>query len=448
MSYEQIAVFAILAGMLVLFAWDRLRYDMVAIVALLAAVVAGVVDPNDAFRGFSDDIVIIVGSALVVSAAIGRSGVTETLIRPLAPYMRTTEIQIIVLCTALAVLSAFIKNIGSLAIFSPMAFPIARRTGTPVARLLMPMSFAALLGGMMTLIGTSPNIVVARIRAELVGEPFRMFDYFPVAAILTVLGIVRRPDPVPCIPCGIGEWDMCSNGLYTERGIKGRHGYASERFRIEPEFAVKVAPALGRLSVLLEPASVLAKAWDHIRRIGGRAAWAPQRVLITGAGPVGLLAALMGAQQGFEVHVFDRNQTGSKPDLVRALGETYHTDLASVGFAPDIVLECTGATSVVLKVMTLTAPGGIVCLTGAPTKERIVTLDLGQFSRGMVIENSVIFGSVNANRTHFELAADALGRAGPDWLERLISRRVPLADWRQAPQRRKGEVKLVLDFKA
>jgi di/tricarboxylate transporter len=189
MSYEQIAVFAILAGMLVLFAWDRLRYDMVAIVALLAAVVAGVVDPNDAFRGFSDDIVIIVGSALVVSAAIGRSGVTETLIRPLAPYMRTTEIQIIVLCTAVAVLSAFMKNIGALAIFIPIAFQIARRTGTPVARLLMPMSFAALLGGMMTLIGTSPNIVVARMRAELVGEPFRMFDYFPVAAILTVLGI-------------------------------------------------------------------------------------------------------------------------------------------------------------------------------------------------------------------------------------------------------------------
>lgn len=263
-----------------------------------------------------------------------------------------------------------------------------------------------------------------------------------------VVGIVRRPDPVPCIPCGIGEWDMCSNGLYTERGIKGRHGYASERFRIEPEFAVKVAPALGRLGVLLEPASVLAKAWDHIRRIGGRAAWAPDRVLVTGAGPVGLLAALMGVQQGFEVHVFDRNETGRKPELVKALGASYHTDLASVGFAPDIVLECTGATSVVLKVMTLTAPGGIVCLTGAPAKERIVTLDLGQFSRGMVIENSVIFGSVNANRTHFELAADALGRADPDWLERLISRRVPLADWRQALQRRKGEVKVVLDFEA
>jgi di/tricarboxylate transporter len=189
MSYEQIATFVILAGMLALFAWDRLRYDMVAIVALLAAVAAGVVEPQNAFRGFSDDIVIIVGSALVVSAAVGRSGITENLIRPLAPYMRTSEIQIVVLCTAVAILSAFMKNIGALAIFIPIAFQIARRTETPVSRLLMPMSFAALLGGMMTLIGTSPNIVTSRMREEMTGAPFGMFDYFPVAAVLTVLGI-------------------------------------------------------------------------------------------------------------------------------------------------------------------------------------------------------------------------------------------------------------------
>ena len=189
MSYEQIAIFVILAAMLALFAWDRLRYDVVAMVSLLAAVAAGVIEPKDAFKGFSDDIVIIVGSALVVSAAIGRSGVTEALIRPLAPFMRTTEIQIVVLASAVAILSAFMKNIGALAIFVPIAFQIARRTETPVSRLLMPMSFAALLGGMMTLIGTSPNIVTSRMRAELTGGPFGMFDYFPVAAILTVLGI-------------------------------------------------------------------------------------------------------------------------------------------------------------------------------------------------------------------------------------------------------------------
>src|SRR3954451_24509241 len=135
-----------------------------------------------------------------------------------------------------------------------------------------------------------------------------------------VVGIVRRPDPVPCANCAIGEWDMCRNGRYTERGIKERDGYCSERFRIEPEFAVKVDPALGMLAVLLEPASVLAKAWDHIERIGSRSVWRPGRALITGAGPIGLLAALFAAQRGLEVHVFDRNEGGPKPGLIRDLG--------------------------------------------------------------------------------------------------------------------------------
>jgi threonine dehydrogenase-like Zn-dependent dehydrogenase len=241
---------------------------------------------------------------------------------------------------------------------------------------------------------------------------------------------------------------MCRNGRYTERGIKERHGYASERFRIEPDFAIKIDPALGPLGVLLEPASVLAKAWDHIRSIGARAAWVPERVLVTGAGPVGLLAALMGVQQGYQVHVFDRNTSGPKPDIVRALGATYHTSLDDLRTTPDIVLECTGSTSVVLNVIGLIAPGGIVCLTGAPPRKRFVSLDLGQLSREMVIENGVIFGSVNANRRHFELAADALRQADHDWLARLISRRVSLADWQQALQRRPGEVKVVLDFEA
>src|ERR1700757_2386163 len=140
-----------------------------------------------------------------------------------------------------------------------------------------------------------------------------------------VVGIVRRPDPEPCIACAAGEWDMCRNGRYTERGIKDRHGFGAERFRIEPEFAVKLDPALGILGVLLEPASIVAKAWDHVDRIGGRAhSWQPRRLLVTGAGPIGLLAALIGAQRGLDVHVFDRATSGAKPQLVRDLGATYH----------------------------------------------------------------------------------------------------------------------------
>ena len=111
-----------------------------------------------------------------------------------------------------------------------------------------------------------------------------------------VVGIVRRPDPVPCPACAAGEWDMCRNGRYTERGIKERHGYGAEFFRIEPEFAVKVERSLGVLGVLMEPLSIVAKAWDHVERVGQRSrSWQPRVLLVTGAGPIGLLAALMGS---------------------------------------------------------------------------------------------------------------------------------------------------------
>ena len=109
-----------------------------------------------------------------------------------------------------------------------------------------------------------------------------------------VVGIVRRPDPVPCANCAVGEWDMCRNGQYTERGIKQIDGFMSERWRIEPEYALKVAPALGLLGVLLEPTTVVTKAWEAIAAVGRRALWEPRTVLVTGAGPIGLLAARIG----------------------------------------------------------------------------------------------------------------------------------------------------------
>src|SRR3954467_622646 len=177
-----------------------------------------------------------------------------------------------------------------------------------------------------------------------------------------VVGIVRHPDPVPCPNCALGEWDMCRNGRYTERGIKQADGFAAERWRSDPGFTVKVTPVLGLAAVLLEPASVLAKAWEHIERIGRRARWAPQRVVITGAGPVGLMAALMGVQRGLEVHVMDRNESGPKPALVRELGATYHREFPAV--EPDIVIECTGSPAVIVQAVTGSAPGSIVCLTG------------------------------------------------------------------------------------
>src|SRR5258707_3995504 len=178
------------------------------------------------------------------------------------------------------------------------------------------------------------------------------------------VGIVRRPDPVPCPACAAGEWDMCRNGRYTERGIKALNGYGAEWFRIEPDFAVKVDPALGNLGVLLEPTSVVAKAWDHTERIGRRTrSWSPKTLLVTGAGPVGLLAALLGFHRGLDIHVFDHHGKEPKASLVRDLGATLHTSLAEIDrIKPDVVMECTGAAPVVDEVLGRTGASGIVCL--------------------------------------------------------------------------------------
>ena len=260
-----------------------------------------------------------------------------------------------------------------------------------------------------------------------------------------VAGIVRRRDPVPCPDCAAGEWDLCRDGRYTERGIVGRNGYGSERFRIEPEFAVRVDPALGVLGVLMEPASVLAKAWEQIERIGGRGRWAPKRLLVTGAGPIGLLAALMGAQRGLEVHVLDRVEDGPKPGLVRDLGAAYHTGSLEGSIAgADVVIECTGSGPIVVEAIRRAAPNGIVCLIGAGCGEAPLPTDWDALAGTMIIRNLVVFGSVSANRRHFEAAAGALARADRGWLARLITRRVPLDRWDEALARRPEDVKSII----
>ncbi len=264
-----------------------------------------------------------------------------------------------------------------------------------------------------------------------------------------VVGIVRRPDPVPCLNCAIDEWDMCRNGRYTERGIKELDGFGSQLWRIEPEFTVVVDRDLGELGVLLEPASVVAKAWEHVERIGSRARWVPRRVLVTGAGPIGLLAALLGVQRGLEVHVLDRVADGPKPALVRDLGATYHH--GSVGeacTAADIAIECTGAGKLVFDVMESLAPNGVVCLTGVSSGGRTIGVDAGSLNREIVLSNNVIVGSVNANRRHYRQAAAALASADKDWLGRLVTRRVPLDRFEEALERGPDDVKVTVQLAA
>ncbi len=190
MTFAQWLAIGIIVAMMVAFIWGRLRYDVVSVLALLAALAVGIVPPDAAFSGFSDDIVIIVGSALLVSAGIARSGITEAALQRFAPNITAPRAQILLLVGVVTVLSAFVKNIGALAIMIPIAFQFARRSNTSPSRFLMPMSFGALLGGLMTQIGTSPNIIVSRVRGDLSGTPFTMFDFTPVGAVLALCGLV------------------------------------------------------------------------------------------------------------------------------------------------------------------------------------------------------------------------------------------------------------------
>jgi threonine dehydrogenase-like Zn-dependent dehydrogenase len=262
-----------------------------------------------------------------------------------------------------------------------------------------------------------------------------------------VVGIVRRPDPVPCAACAVGEWDMCRNGQYTEHGIMRLDGFAREQWRAEPDAMVKLDPSLSDVGVLLEPTTIVAKAWEQVQRIGARAFYDPKVAVVTGAGPVGLLAALLGVQLGLEVHVFDRVTDGPKPELVRALGATYHHDtVPASGVTADITIECTGVTTVIADVIANSAPDAITCLTGVSTPGSPLPFDLGGWNRGAVLGNDVVFGTVNANRRHYQAAAEALKAADQDWLVRLITRRVPLASFSEGFARRPDDVKVVLEL--
>ena len=261
----------------------------------------------------------------------------------------------------------------------------------------------------------------------------------------TVVAIVRCPDPVPCENCAAGQWDMCRNGRYTEHGIKGLHGFMRERYRASADRLVPVDEALGLSGVLLEPTSVVAKAWALVDHAAQRSAYRPRSVLVTGAGPVGLLAAMIGAQRAMEVHVLDRVTDGPKPRLVADLGGTYHSgDVADLDVTPDVVVECTGAEEVVLAALGMTSVDGITCLTGVSAPGRRRSVDLGRLNRSLVLENDVVLGSVNANRSHYEAAARALSNADPAWLERVIGRRVPFDRHPEAFDHRPDDVKVVL----
>ncbi|KAB0570886.1 SLC13 family permease [Brucella pituitosa] len=254
MTHQQILSFAVIILMMGAFIWGKFRYDIVALCSLLLAVGVGVVPFDKAFTGFSDDIVIIVGSALIVSAGVARSGLMQEAVQRFLPEMNSVRLQLAVLVAIVTVLSAFVKNVGALAIMIPVAFQFARRSNVSPSTFLMPMAFGALLGGLMTQVGTSPNIVVSRIRGEMVGEPFTMFDFTPVGAVLAVVGLIYLVTFYWLVP------QRARESVSLDEAIKIKN-YASEA-RI-----LKNSPMVGkRITDLIKPAEGEAMVTAIIRK--------------------------------------------------------------------------------------------------------------------------------------------------------------------------------------
>jgi threonine dehydrogenase-like Zn-dependent dehydrogenase len=279
------------------------------------------------------------------------------------------------------------------------------------------------------------------VREEPEGSEFAAGDL--------VVGIVRRPDPVPCEACARGEFDMCRNGLFKERGINQLDGYGSERWRVEREYCVKLDPGLRSVGMLMEPTTVVAKAVEQIQRIGEAMHFTPRRMLVTGAGPIGLLGAMLGVQRGLEVHVLDQVTDGPKPQLVESLGATYHSgDIAAAmrKAKADAILEATGVGKLVFDAMEHLSPGGIVCLTGLSPAGGTLPVEAGTINRDLVLQNNVVLGSVNANHRHYQAAAAALAAADRSWLERIITRRVPLESYTEALETKPDDVKVVIEI--
>lgn len=271
-----------------------------------------------------------------------------------------------------------------------------------------------------------------------------------------VVAIVRRPDPVPCRNCAAGEWDMCLNGQYTERGIKGLHGFLSEFYTEAPDFLVKVPKELSAVAVLLEPLTIVEKAMEQIGRIQSRLVWKPERAVVLGAGPIGLLAGILLRLEGIEVHFYDAEEPGLKSDIVKAVGANYiwasecklgHELTAEIG-PVDIVLEATGFSPLAFDAMDMVAPNGIVCLTGVSGGSRRLEVSADHLNLEMVLSNKVVFGIVNANRRHFDLGVRHLQEIEARWpglLSRMITRRVPLMDFEKALERSSDHIKSVVE---
>ena len=190
MTTDQMLVFGIISITIALFVWNKIRFDIVALGSLFASVLVGVVPADKAFTGFADPVVVTVACILVISAAISRSGFIDVVLKVMSRFESQPNLQVFVLCFMIVCVGAFMNNIGALAIFLPIAISFAHKTGRNPSELLMPMAFASLLSGLLTLIGTPPNLMISTVREDFLGEPYKMFDFAPVGLGICAIGLL------------------------------------------------------------------------------------------------------------------------------------------------------------------------------------------------------------------------------------------------------------------
>lgn len=275
----------------------------------------------------------------------------------------------------------------------------------------------------------------------------------------SVVCTVRRPDPVPCPTCRAGQQDMCLNGLYTERGIKGHHGFMAEYYVEVPEYLVKLDSSLDDVGVLIEPLSVVEKGIEQAESLQRRLAWHPQEAVVTGAGPIGLMATMLLRSHGWDVWTLDIVPPDSlRAQLVTACGAQYVkgdeeslTDLAKRIPPIDLVVEATAVPQLVFEAITAVGSNGVVCLTGVSASHRTLQVPADALNLDMVLANKVVFGTVNANRHHYEMAARDLVMFNALWpglTKQVVTRRVPVDEYETALEPRPGvDVKSAVTFR-
>jgi glucose 1-dehydrogenase len=272
-----------------------------------------------------------------------------------------------------------------------------------------------------------------------------------------VVCTVRRGCAERCPACAEGRSDLCFTGHFSERGIRRRHGFMSELYGEDPRYLVHVPAHLRAGAVLMEPLSIVEKGIEQALYLYERFTWRPRTAVVVGAGPVGLLAALVLRLRGLSVNVAALEPQGSPRDLLlREAGIRYFsTALGAVEELPaqvgrvDVVFEATGATAAVVPAMNLLGPNGVCVLSSVTAGHRALPVDVAAWNQDMVLGNRVVFGTVNAGRAHFEAGVrdmEAAEARFPGWLGRLITRRVPFTDAAGAITHRPDDIKTVLEF--